>query len=299
MSEIKKVLIIGASGNMGPAILKAVHEHPAFDVSVLSRKGSKSRFPSDIPVISVDGAFADENDLVEAFTGQDAVIDLAPLTLIDQHLRCVDAAVKAGVKRFIPSEFGSNTADPRIQEAMSPIFDGQIAVIDYLKKHEVAGLTWTGIITGPFFDWKPGGTGFLSNEFRLPFDIPSRHATIYGSGNNRTNFTVLSSVGQAVVGVLLHPEETKNRYVHINSFFASQNEVLAALETATKSKWTVTYADIKETFDKGKSLLLKGDDESSAADFGLAINGVSWSGGGNGWTMVNTTACGMRRLVCP
>lgn len=65
----------------------------------------------------------------------------------------VDAAVAAGVKRFIPSEFGINTRRVR-DEPIGKIVAGKVAVVDYLeeKARENSGFTWTGLSTGLFFD---------------------------------------------------------------------------------------------------------------------------------------------------
>lgn len=62
-----------------------------------------------------------------------------------------------------------------------------------------------------------------------------------------------------MAGVLLHPEETKNRYVYIQSFNVSQNDILAALEKATGTKWQVNHVDSDERIKTGKDLLQKGD----------------------------------------
>lgn len=56
------------------------------------------------------------------------------------------------MKRFIPSEFGSDTASERVREVV-PIFNGKRAIIEYAKTKEGSGFSWTGVITGPFFDW--------------------------------------------------------------------------------------------------------------------------------------------------
>jgi NmrA-like family len=66
----------------------------------------------------------------------------------------VDAAIAAGVKRFIPSEFGINTRKVR-DLSIGKILAGKIGVVDYLqeKAKENEGFTWTGITTGLFFDW--------------------------------------------------------------------------------------------------------------------------------------------------
>jgi hypothetical protein len=91
--------------------------------------------------------------LSEAFKGQDAVVSvIATAGIRDQH-KIVDAAVKAGVKRFIPSEYGINTQN--LQGGIGKILSGKKATADLLEKAaaENNGFSWTGLSTSMFFDW--------------------------------------------------------------------------------------------------------------------------------------------------
>ena len=73
-------------------------------------------------------------------------------TDMEVYHRVIDSAVKAGVKRFIPPEFGSDGLIPEVVE-MVPMFQGKLAVLNYLKEKQSTGLTWTGIANSAFFDW--------------------------------------------------------------------------------------------------------------------------------------------------
>jgi len=64
----------------------------------------------------------------------------------------VDAAVKAGVKRFLPSEFGINGQSEVVKE-LTPFFSVKQELLDYLVEKGKDGLTWTGVIVGVLFDW--------------------------------------------------------------------------------------------------------------------------------------------------
>jgi hypothetical protein len=90
--------------------------------------------------------------LVEAFKGQDVVVSVLGAGGLGDESKIIDAAVTAGVKRFIPSQFGSNTQNKKAC-GLLPILSGKAAVIEHLKKQEVHGLSWTGITTGLAFDW--------------------------------------------------------------------------------------------------------------------------------------------------
>jgi len=64
----------------------------------------------------------------------------------------MDMAIKAGVKRFLSSEFSSNTLSDTVQELV-PVFQGKKEVLDYLKSKEIEGMSCTGIASGLLFDW--------------------------------------------------------------------------------------------------------------------------------------------------
>jgi hypothetical protein len=82
---------------------------------------------------------------------------------------------------------------------------------------------------------------------------------IFDGGNRAFSATNLSQVGNAVVAVLSKPEETANQFIYIDSFTATQNEILSELEKATGEKWKVTESTTEEAKAEGKALFAKGD----------------------------------------
>jgi uncharacterized protein YbjT (DUF2867 family) len=144
------------SGNLGPSI---IHEllSAGFTVTGVTREAAAStnstpKFPDNLPVKSVD--YASFDALKAAFQDQDAVVSVVGTTAIGDQKTAIDAAAAAGVKRFIPSEFGVNTRKVR-GTSIGKILAGKIAIVDYLqeKARAVEGFTWTGLSTGLFFDW--------------------------------------------------------------------------------------------------------------------------------------------------
>ena len=71
---------------------------------------------------------------------------------IGEETKIIDAAVKAGVKLFLPSQFGNNTQNQKACELL-PILAGKAAVLEHLRKQEAKGLSWTAVTTGLAFDW--------------------------------------------------------------------------------------------------------------------------------------------------
>ena len=150
-SPLTKVLLIGAGGNLGPSILSAFATDSRFMVSILARKSSESSFPSNILVHRV-GEDYPEAELLEAFKGQQAIISTIATANSLQQKSIIDTAIKAGVKRFVPSEFGSDTLNEKAMAILPQYFAGKKATVDYLKTKEKEGLTWSAFVTGPFFD---------------------------------------------------------------------------------------------------------------------------------------------------
>ena len=123
----------------------------SFKITVISRASSNTTFSSGVTVLKLSDSYPG-SELVDAFKGQDAVIALLPTFEIRQQFRIIDAAVKAGVKRFVPSEFGLNDLQLKVQDLI-PTSKDKGEVIEYLRSKEEAGLSWTAIATGTQIPW--------------------------------------------------------------------------------------------------------------------------------------------------
>ena len=150
-SSIKNVILIGAGGNLGPYILYSFASDSRFKVSILARQSSESTFPSHHKVYHIGDDYP-EVELLEAFKDQDAVISTIATTNVPLQRKIIDTAIKAGVKRFVPSEFGSDSLNEDARALVPPYFATKKEVVDYLKTKEKEGLTWTSFVPGVFFD---------------------------------------------------------------------------------------------------------------------------------------------------
>ncbi|MCJ1435983.1 hypothetical protein MMC27_005361 [Xylographa pallens] len=245
---IKNVIVIGAAGNIGASIFRAIADSGKFNVSVLSRPDSTSTYGTGVKVVKSDYT---EASLVDAFRGQDAVVSALGAAGLAEEPKLVDAAVKAGVKRFLPSEYSCNSQNAQVP-ALIPIFGLKVQTNKHLKAQESKGLTWTAIETGPAFDWG-AQVGLVG------FNINTKEATILDGGNRPFSTSNLSQVGNAVVAVLSKPEETANQFIYVDSFTATQKEILAELEKASGEKWKVTESTTEAAKTEGQALFAKGD----------------------------------------
>lgn len=247
-TPIKNIIIAGASGNLGGPILNYFLESP-LNVTVLTRQESKSEFPSNVKVIKTDYT---KDNLVSALKGQDAVLSfLGSPGLGDAQLALIDAAAEAGIKRFIPSEFGHNTGSDKIVNIV-PLFGGKRKFVERIKSHP--SLTWTAVITGLFFDW-----GYKRGTV---VDVKNGTATVWDDGDVPVSTTNLRIIGQTLVKLLTDSaayEDSQNKYIYLASHTTTQNEVIAATEKALGKKIEVTKIDGAQRLAEGKEKLAKGD----------------------------------------
>lgn len=122
-----------------------------FKTTVLTRSGRATTFPSGIDVKQVPDGYPEE-DVYAALQGCDAVVCAVAPRHAAQQLPIIDAAVRAGVKWFIPAEFGANKVALQ-QKSNNPVHNAKDDVLRRLKAAESQGMSWTAIATGPFIDW--------------------------------------------------------------------------------------------------------------------------------------------------
>lgn len=99
----------------------------------------------------------------------------------------------------------------------------------------------------------------------LDFDIPNRAATIWDDGNKRVSVTNEKELVDALIAVLTQPDKTANQFLHISSLETTQQEILAELQEATGSTWSVKEISTDEQVREGREKL-------GAGDFSGALN---------------------------
>jgi uncharacterized protein YbjT (DUF2867 family) len=271
----QKIAIAGATGNLGPAVVKALVD-AGFEITVLSQSGNTTDLPPAVKTVKVD--YSSQGSLVNALKGQDAFVSIIPQH--DAQPALIDAAIAAGVKRFIPSEFGSNITG-NAKTAALPVFKGKGVTQDYLKQKS-SEISYTLICTGLFLDW--------AIQVGLSVDLKGGPTRVFDGGDDKHSTTLLKDVGQAVVGVLKHPEETQNRAVYVQSASVSQNQLI---EVARKAKPGVKIgrqdASVEKLLEDSHKQLVQGGDQIGSAMFGFIVVSVFGNSKeyGNSWSEKN------------
>jgi uncharacterized protein YbjT (DUF2867 family) len=259
-TPLKNILILGAAGSVGTPILTALLASPTLTTTILTRATSRAKLPPNVPTITISDAYTLE-ELTHSFKGQDAVVSAINTTAATQDdlaFRIVDAALAAGVKRLIPSEFGTNNLDPRAADLV-PVYALKGQMLRYLiaRAEESDGaLTWTSIACGSWLDW--GLDAARSGSF-LGIDVKGRRATIWDSGSARFSVTTAENTGLAVARVLQRPELTANKQVFLSDFVTSPREIVERLESLSGEAFAVeekssepAIREARERFEKGE-----------------------------------------------
>ena len=251
----------------------------------MTRTGGSHVFPSEVTVREVD--YDSLESLTSAFQGQDAVVSTIASASIGVQLRLIEAATKAGVKRFVPSEFGSNTLN--VKTGSLPVYKDKITVQDALAKASASSnLSYTLIINGPFLDWGIM-VGFIMN-------VRDRNITLFDGGDRLFSTTSLPTIGKAVVGVLKHPEDTKNRAVYVQDTALNLKKLLDMGRKATRGEWTEKTAAIDDVLGSAWAELQKEAPDPDKFVFNFLQAGIWGEGYGAHYEKLDNQLLGIQQM---
>lgn len=232
-------------------MLNAILKSGKFNITVIKRPSSSATFPDSVTVKTADLSSVDS--VTAAFRGQDAVVSTVGTAGLSEQNVLVEAAVAAHVHRFLPSDFGCDLANPKT--SVLPVFKFKLDTHKALREAAAANphFTYTLVCNSAFLDWG------LEKNFLLNWK--ERKPTLFDGGESLFSATTLASIGQAVVGVLTHPEETKNRFVYVKDIDVSQNQLLRLAKKVDPGQtWEKpTFVDTAETERASYESLAKGE----------------------------------------
>lgn len=165
----------------------------------------------------------------------------------------LDAAVEAGVKRVIPSEYSSNL-EAKGKQMKLPNVSEKLKIREYVEELANAGkIEWSGVNNGPFFDLGVK-MGFLGPH------LQSKTATFHDGGDKLCCATSTDDIAEAVALVLEHPEETRNKAVYVYSALVTERKVTNVVSKLTGIDFKIQHADVQKGADEYFEMLRKGED---------------------------------------
>ena len=178
------ILVAGATGDLGGRIVDALLKRGG-SVRAVVRAGAASDKVEKLQQRGVAIATADTTnvaEVAEACSGASCVVSaLAGLreVIVDAQTVLLDAAIKAGVPRFIPSDFSSDFT--KLPAGQNRNFDLRRAFHERLDKASIAA---TSIFNGAFAE-------LLLSQMRL-LDLAAKRVTYWENPDQRLDFTTIS-----------------------------------------------------------------------------------------------------------
>ncbi|KAL2831614.1 hypothetical protein BJY01DRAFT_108079 [Aspergillus pseudoustus] len=249
MPSIRNITIAGASGNLGKLVIDALIARGEYNVHVLTRNGSDASIPHSVQVTAVD--YTSVAELTTTLKGQDVVISTCSPGALESQIPLIEAAIAAGVKRFIPSEFTADIGN--LKASALPQYTAQLRIQELLQNatNENPDFSYTSIRNGVFLDWG------LAMGFQV--DFKSERPALYDGGDRPFSTTTLATVAQAVVGVLGRLDETKNRAIYVHDLVTTQRHLLSlARKIAPERRWEPVSVSTEDMERKARENLAQG-----------------------------------------
>lgn len=220
------------TGNVGRLILQAVREaQPPFQSITVLTRSAGSEVEASGPTIRVRTVdYSSRDSILASLKGIDAVVSAIATQSVETQMGIIDAAVDAGVKFFIPSEFGLANTHPLLRRDF-PIYADKTTIQDHLENLRRQGkIDYALIFVGLFLDW--GMSGFV-------IDVKRKKVSFWDDGERPISMTTMASIGKAVVGVLEGKVQGK-REVRVKDINISQKRLYElATEVVGKDGWEV------------------------------------------------------------
>ncbi|KAJ1393660.1 NmrA-like domain [Sesbania bispinosa] len=289
--EKSKILVIGATGNLGYHMAEASLEfgHPTFALvrdSAFSDpiKAHKLQCLSHAGATLLKGSLQDEASIVEAVKLVDVVIcAVSAKQTLDQKLLIRVIKQVGSIKRFIPSEFGSDPTRAQVTE-LDDGYNFYAPKIEIRQLVEDEGIPYT-IISCNFF------MRILLPSLAQPgLKVPPRDkVTIFGDGNTKGVFMKESDVAAFTINAVDDPN-TLNKVVYLRppGNVYSLNELVEIWETKTQKKLEKLHVSEEELLKKIKgtsfpdnfemlfiySAFIKGDHTYFDIESSFGVNGT-------------------------
>lgn len=221
------ILVAGGTGNLGGRIVKALIARGA-EVRAIIRNGSE---PEKIEKLTELGAkiitvdLSDLQEIKQACQGASCVVSaLSGLhdVIVDSQTKLLDAAIAAGVPRFIPSDFASDFTKLPVGENRN--FDLRKEFHQYLDKSPIAA---TSILNGAFADILGYGTPL--------YDVKNYSVGYWGDKSDwKIDFTTMENTADYTAAAAI--DSATPKILRIASFQISPNELVAVGKKVKKQE---------------------------------------------------------------
>lgn len=229
------VAVVGAGSGVGKALVEELlsSSEPIFQITVLARESSTYTSPSSrVNVVKHD--LTDQKGMVEHLRGIDAVILTQGVdsSFVATSTAIIEAAIDAGVKMVMPSDFGGKDTPIFIQATAH-----KVPVRAFLAEKVNEGkITHTTIKNGAFFS--------MPLKLGYGIDYEAKKATLFDEGTQKFHTTTSSTIAYAIGNVLRSPAQFSNKTLYIHDFYTTQREMIFIIEAIVGESFSKTTLDL-------------------------------------------------------
>ena len=223
------IILAGATGALGGRIADALRHRDAA-VIALVRPGTASDRLSGLTargVRVVEADSRDESALTEACRGADCVVSaLSGLrdTIVSAQGRLLDAAVRAGVKRFIPSDFAADLT--RLAPGRNRNFDLRR---DFHHRLDAAAIRATSILNGGFTELLTGPAPIILR--------PIRRVLFWSDPDQTLDFTTMDDTARFTAAAAL--DGSAPRFLRIAGDQVTARGLASTMAAITGRPWSL------------------------------------------------------------
>ena len=228
----KTILVAGATGNLGERIVRALIDKGA-EVRIVVRSGSKIEKINKLEKLGVKVYKLHHwnvEELTQACLEVSCVVSsLAGLreVIIDAQTVLLDAAIAAGVPRFIPSDYSLDFTKFAFGENRN--LDLRREFHEYLDKTPIAATT---IFNGAFADMLTG---------QMPVILFKQKLVLYwGNADDRWDFTTMDDTAAYTANAAI--DISTPRYLRIAGDQISPRQIREVVNKITKNKFRLIRA---------------------------------------------------------
>lgn len=244
-----KILVAGGTGDLGGRIIRELVKRGAaqrtVEVYALVRAGSDNAKVEKVKQSGAKVIIADMlnlEELTKACTGITCVVSaLAGLhdVIVDSQTLLLQAAVAAGVPRFIPSDFSSDFT--KLPKGENRNFDLRKEFHEELDK---ADISYTSILNGAFANILAYNTPF--------YNLKNNSVGYWGDNADwQVDFTTMDNTAEYTAAVAL--DEATPKILRIASFQISANELVNIGKEVKKTEFKlIPMGSLEELSAKNK-----------------------------------------------
>ena len=228
----RTIALVGATGDLGGRILSALRQRDV-TVRALIRFGTP---PERQDALGATGAvvlpvdFDDKDELSRALAGADCVVSalngLEPI-MLDLQGRLLDAAIAAGVSRFIPSDFSLDFTRTRPRDNRN--MDLRRA---FMARVDAAPIRATSILNGAFADLLTGEAPIVLHKLR--------RILYWGDADQAFDFTTKDDVADYTADAALDTEAP--RFLRIAGDVVSARDLASLMTRLDGRPWKTLRA---------------------------------------------------------